>query len=111
MLGYTQAFSSLGGLMVALANSAALKWSNQLPALNLPSWLHLSGNNDYSVMDLFRFSGSGTHQFTKGAPSYFSLDGGAKGAGQFSEAVEDHASLRSPRDRGAAARSEVAGSA
>src|SRR5438876_8393563 len=40
VLGYTQAFSSLGGLMVATANSLALKWALQLPAISLPSWLH-----------------------------------------------------------------------
>src|SRR4051812_46910203 len=43
VLGYTQAFSSLGGLMVAMANSLALKYANQLPALNLPTWLHIGG--------------------------------------------------------------------
>src|SRR5437867_1820578 len=43
VLGYTQAFSSLGGLMVATANSLALKWALQLPALSLPSWLHFGG--------------------------------------------------------------------
>ena len=40
------------------------------------SWLDLNGTTDYSPMDLFRFSGSGTDQFTTGNPSYFSLDGG-----------------------------------
>ncbi|HEV8377282.1 MAG TPA: MFS transporter, partial [Tepidisphaeraceae bacterium] len=43
VLGYTQAFSSLGGLMVAFANGLSLKWATNLPALNLPSWLHLGG--------------------------------------------------------------------
>ena len=40
------------------------------------SWLHANGTSDYGPMDLFRFSGSGTHQFTKSDPSYFSLDAG-----------------------------------
>src|SRR5438445_5477364 len=43
VLGYTQAFSSLGGMMVATANSLALKWALQLPAISLPSWLHFGG--------------------------------------------------------------------
>jgi MFS family permease len=43
VLGYTQAFSSLGGLMVAFANGIALKWAANLPALNVPAWLHLGG--------------------------------------------------------------------
>src|SRR5437870_2263053 len=43
VLGYTQAFSSLGGLMVAFANGLALKWAAHLPAISLPSWLHFGG--------------------------------------------------------------------
>src|SRR3954452_23939441 len=39
VLGYTQAFSSLGGVMVAWANSIALKTGASLPAINLPGWL------------------------------------------------------------------------
>jgi MFS family permease len=41
VLGYTQAFSSLGGVMVAWANSTAIKAGASLPAINLPGWLHL----------------------------------------------------------------------
>src|SRR3954453_2297932 len=43
VLGYTQAFSSLGGVMVAWANSIAIKAEAgaTLPAINLPAWLHL----------------------------------------------------------------------
>jgi MFS family permease len=33
VLGYTQAFSSLGGLLVALANRLALDWAGGLPAI------------------------------------------------------------------------------
>jgi MFS family permease len=33
-LGYTQAFSSLGGLMVAAANVLAAKWATDLPAIH-----------------------------------------------------------------------------
>jgi MFS family permease len=38
-LGYTQAFSSIGGLMVAGANWFALHYSAQLPGLQIPSAL------------------------------------------------------------------------
>ena len=41
VLGYTQAFSSLGGVMVAWANSIAIDIGGNLPAINLPAWLHL----------------------------------------------------------------------
>jgi MFS family permease len=41
VLGYTQAFSSLGGVMVAYANSIAIRAGSSLPAINLPGWLHL----------------------------------------------------------------------
>ena len=34
VLGYTQAFSSLGGILVALANIAAAKWALSLPAIH-----------------------------------------------------------------------------
>jgi hypothetical protein len=39
VLGYTQAFSSLGGLMVALANSVCLKYAAELPATAIPEFL------------------------------------------------------------------------
>ena len=34
VLGYTQAFSSVGGLLVALANKGAIAWGDQLPAIH-----------------------------------------------------------------------------
>lgn len=43
VLGYTQAFSSIGGLMVAVANGLAIKYSASFPALNLPDFLNLWG--------------------------------------------------------------------
>ena len=39
VLGYTQAFSSLGGLLVAGANTLALKYADQLPAVAVPEFL------------------------------------------------------------------------
>jgi MFS family permease len=40
VLGYTQAFSSIGGLMIAGANYLALQWAPNLPALHIPGFLH-----------------------------------------------------------------------
>lgn len=41
VLGYTQAFSSIGGLLVAVANGAAVAWAANLPAIQLPGFLGL----------------------------------------------------------------------
>ncbi len=43
VLGYTQACSSFGGLLVAAANGLALKWAATLPAIGLPDWLSSLG--------------------------------------------------------------------
>ena len=40
VLGYTQAFSSIGGLMIAGANYLALQWASSLPGLHVPGFLH-----------------------------------------------------------------------
>lgn len=39
VLGYTQAFSSIGGLLVAIANGLAISWALNLPAIQLPEFL------------------------------------------------------------------------
>ncbi len=39
VLGYTQAFSSIGGLLVAVANGLCVKYSLSLPAIHLPEFL------------------------------------------------------------------------
>lgn len=39
MLGYTQAFSSIGGLLVAGANSLAIAYAASLPAIGMPGFL------------------------------------------------------------------------
>ncbi len=43
VLGYTQACSSFGGLMVAFANTLAVKWAASLPAVRLPEFLSSLG--------------------------------------------------------------------
>lgn len=39
VLGYTQAFSSVGGLLVAVANGLAIKYAADFPAIVIPEWL------------------------------------------------------------------------
>lgn len=43
VLGYTQAFSSIGGLLVAFANSYSIANAASFPAIHLPEWLNLFG--------------------------------------------------------------------
>ncbi|MDA0350163.1 MAG: MFS transporter [Verrucomicrobia bacterium] len=43
VLGYTQAFSSIGGFMVAMANGLAVTYALHLPALHLPDFLNFFG--------------------------------------------------------------------
>jgi MFS family permease len=43
VLGYTQAFSSVGGLLVAVANGLAIQFGPSLPAIQMPAWLSFLG--------------------------------------------------------------------
>jgi MFS family permease len=43
VLGYTQAFSSIGGLLIAFANGLCVKYASTLPAISLPEWLNFFG--------------------------------------------------------------------
>jgi MFS family permease len=43
VLGYTQAFSSIGGFLVAGANKLAILYAASLPAIGLPDWLTFGG--------------------------------------------------------------------
>ncbi|MGQ0634782.1 MAG: MFS transporter [Planctomycetaceae bacterium] len=43
VLGYTQAFSSIGGLLVAAAHGLAIAWAADLPAILLPESLNFFG--------------------------------------------------------------------
>lgn len=45
ILGTTQAFSSVGGLLVAFANGLCVQYAASLPAINLPDWLNLFGGD------------------------------------------------------------------
>src|SRR5687767_7948386 len=46
VLGYTQAFSSLGGLLIAVANGIAIDYSTNFPAVKLPEFLSFLGSID-----------------------------------------------------------------
>lgn len=46
VLGYTQAFSSVGGLMVAVANGIAIQSSSHFPAIAMPDFLSFLGTID-----------------------------------------------------------------
>jgi len=46
VLGYTQAFSSIGGFLIAAANGLAVAWALRLPAVGLPDWLGLGHVQD-----------------------------------------------------------------
>jgi MFS family permease len=43
VLGYTQAFSSIGGLLVAVANGVAIQYGSVFPAIQIPSVLSFLG--------------------------------------------------------------------
>ena len=43
VLGYTQAFSSIGGLMVAFANAYCVAHAGGFPSIGMPDWLNLFG--------------------------------------------------------------------
>jgi MFS family permease len=43
VLGYTQAFSSIGGLLVAVANGIAIQFGSSFPAIEIPAWLSFLG--------------------------------------------------------------------
>lgn len=43
VLGYTQAFSSIGGLLVAVANALMIQYAASLPAVGLPGFLSFLG--------------------------------------------------------------------
>ncbi len=43
VLGYTQAFSSIGGLMVAVANGICISRGAGFPEIHLPEWLNVFG--------------------------------------------------------------------
>lgn len=56
VLGYTQAFSSIGGLLVAVANSLCIKYSASLPAIHMPDALNLFGGQVKEAHSAWRYT-------------------------------------------------------
>lgn len=56
VLGYTQAFSSIGGFMVAMANGLAVTYSLNLPGLHLPDFLNFFGGEIAEVHAPWRYT-------------------------------------------------------
>jgi hypothetical protein len=50
---------------------------------NLGRFSFVDGVSTISQQDLFRFSSSGTHQYTTGSPAYFSINNGASNLGNW----------------------------
>src|SRR5687767_13775718 len=56
VLGYTQAFSSAGGLLVAFANSYCIAHASSLPAISLPDWLSIFGGEVKEAHAAWRYT-------------------------------------------------------
>lgn len=56
VLGYTQAFSSIGGLLVAVANGLCVKYSTNLPGIFLPESLNFFGGEIKDPHAAWRFT-------------------------------------------------------
>ncbi|WP_010588391.1 MFS transporter [Schlesneria paludicola] len=56
VLGYTQAFSSIGGLLVAVASGLILQYANALPAISLPKFLNLFGGEIANTHAAWRYT-------------------------------------------------------
>ncbi len=56
VLGYTQAFSSFGGLLVAVANGLAVRYADQFPAIALPDWGSFLGGEISNAHAAWRYT-------------------------------------------------------
>lgn len=56
VLGYTQAFSSIGGLLVAIASALIVKNSGSLPSIALPDFLNLFGGKITDAHAAWRYT-------------------------------------------------------
>lgn len=56
VLGYTQAFSSVGGLLVAVMAGLAADYALNLPAIALPSWLNVFGGEISNAHAAWRYT-------------------------------------------------------
>jgi MFS family permease len=56
VLGYTQAFSSIGGLLVAIANGLILVYAKSLPEIGLPEFLNFFGGKITDTHAAWRYT-------------------------------------------------------
>jgi MFS family permease len=56
VLGYTQAFSSIGGLLVAVANGLCIAYATKFPAIGLPDWLNIFGGSIKDPQAAWRYT-------------------------------------------------------
>jgi MFS family permease len=56
VLGYTQAFSSVGGLLVAVVNGLLIQYAAKLPQLHVPDWLLLGGQQITGIHAPWRYT-------------------------------------------------------
>lgn len=56
VLGYTQAFSSIGGLLVAVANGLIVTYAKSLPEIGLPSFLNFFGGTIADTHAAWRYT-------------------------------------------------------
>lgn len=56
VLGYTQAYSSFGGLLVAFASGLIVQYSDKLPPISLPDYLNFFGGKISDVHSPWRYT-------------------------------------------------------
>ena len=56
VLGYTQAFSSVGGLLVAVVNGLLIQYAMNLPAIQIPEWLAFDGGTIKDTHAAWRYT-------------------------------------------------------
>ena len=84
-LSRTRIFSGKGGDLVGIAEHEIGHLLGFVSGVD-------DGSRYQTVLDWFRYGAAGQRSLTKGAPAYFSLDGGTTALASFSEGVNDQAS-------------------
>src|SRR5690606_27164730 len=56
VLGYTQAFSSIGGLLIAVANGLRIKYADSFPSIHLPNFLNFWGSEIQDPQTPWRYT-------------------------------------------------------
>ena len=56
VIGYTQAFSSLGGILIAFANGLCIRFAPSFPEIGFPDWLNLFGGSIQDAQAPWRYT-------------------------------------------------------